>query len=217
MLSAASAAASVTREREKERHRGGEGQAGGLFFSFPYFPYGAAQQKGARERCCLSRWRRQRERERGGPDRVGLEALAGRLSRRGGSTPPEGDFGARLTGGKKTGGRRAAGGVGYRCAGRGRSRRCGRGGGQGGRASVVPLSWAAPAARRVIASPGQASRVRPLLHTTPSGPTSPSWRSLARSVRRFPCSYRHLPLLDAAVSSGPAQVRIRSRMKRRLL
>lgn len=39
----------------------------------------------------------------GGPDRVGLQALAGRLSRRGGSTPPEGDFGACLPGGRGRG------------------------------------------------------------------------------------------------------------------
>lgn len=117
--------------------------------------------------------------------------------------------------------------VGHRCTGRGIARRCRRGSEQGGRANVVPLSRAAPAARRVIASPGQASRVRPLLHTTPSGPTSPSWRSLARSLARSvhpsvcpsgsPCLYS-LPLLDAAVSSGPAAraVRIRSQMNRRL-
>ena len=42
-----------------------------------------------------------------------------------------------------------------------------------GRGNVVspgPFSWPAPAARRVIASPGQASRVRPLLHTIPLAP-----------------------------------------------
>jgi len=37
-----------------------------------------------------------REKKRGARERVGLEALAGRLSRRGGSTPPEGDLGTRL-------------------------------------------------------------------------------------------------------------------------
>lgn len=67
------------------------------------------------------------------------------------------------------------------CTGRGISRRCRRGSEQGGRTNVVPLSRAAPAARRMIASPGQASRVRPLLHTTLSGPTS-SELALARSV-----------------------------------
>lgn len=42
-----------------------------------------------------------------------------------------------------------------------------------GRGNVVspgPFSWPAPAARRVIASPRQASRVRPLLHTIPLAP-----------------------------------------------
>lgn len=42
-----------------------------------------------------------------------------------------------------------------------------------GRGNVVspgPFSWPAPAARRVIASPRQASRVRPLLHTISLAP-----------------------------------------------
>lgn len=75
-----------------------------------------------------------------------FEALAGRLSRRGGSTPPEGDLGAR----------RKAQGTAARCRRHGEER--------------GPLSWPAPAARRVIASPGQASRVRPLLRTISTPP-----------------------------------------------
>lgn len=69
---------------------------------------------------------RKREREsdgeeKGGPDKVELEALAGRLSRRGGSTPPEGDFGACL--------RELSGNGEGTVVREGGSRRCGRGGG----------------------------------------------------------------------------------------
>lgn len=67
--------------------------------------------------------------------------------------------------------------------GRGR-RRCRRPRGRGrGRGNVVPgpLSRPAPAARRVIASLGQASRVRPLLHTAPPAPTPLPSRPGARS------------------------------------
>lgn len=69
-----------------------------------FFP--AARNRRGRGRCCLSRWRKQREGGGGGErgsDKVRLEALAGRLSRRGGSTPPEGDFGACLRGYRGTG------------------------------------------------------------------------------------------------------------------
>lgn len=105
-----------------------------------------------------------------------FEALAGRLSRRGGSTPPEGDLGAR----------RKAQGTAARCRRHGEER--------------GPLSWPAPAARRVIASPGQASRVRPLLRTisTPPSPASPfprDWRSIG------PHSLLPLPLPPPSAAS----------------
>lgn len=143
--------------------------------------------------------------EERGPDRVGLETLAGRLSRRGGSTPPEGDLGARLrelSGNGEVGCTVVQGGKGGT---EGITEWDGRGSGrQGGRANVVPLSRAAPAARRVIASPRQASRVRPLLHTVPSGPPSPSWRSVGPPAHPGSLS---LSLLDARDFLGPRRPR----------
>lgn len=110
-----------------------------------------------------------------------FEALAGRLSRRGGSTPPEGDLGAR----------RKAQGTAARCRRHGEER--------------GPLSWPAPAARRVIASPGQASRVRPLLRTisTPPLPRPPLFpetgaRSGPTHCSRSPSLLHPLPLFPAA-------------------
>lgn len=208
----------VARPRRRRRRPRREREIGELFFCA--FFLCNVQQKGAKEMLPIemeqAKREKERERKRGerGPDKVGLKALAGRLSRRGGSTPPEGDFGACLRG---LSGNGEVGTV----VREGGSHWCGRGGGgQGGRANVVPLSRAAPAARRVIASPRQASRVRPLLHTTLSGPTSPSWRSVGPSVGpSVPLPILAFPLLDAAVSSGPVAraVRIRSRMNRRLL
>lgn len=85
------------------------------------------------------------------------------MSRRGGSTPPEGDFGARM---KEVGAQERGQGTRVRCRrhkGEVEERKRQRG-------LSGLLSWPAPAARRVIASPGQASRVRPLLHTIPLAP-----------------------------------------------
>lgn len=74
-----------------------------------------------------------------------------------------------------------------------------------------PLSWPAPAARRVIASPGQASRVRPLLRTisTPLDPLLPppspfprDWRSIG--PHRAPAL--PLPPLSAASFSSRSVV-----------
>lgn len=137
-----------------------------------------------------------------------FEALAGRLSRRGGSTPPEGDLGAR----------RKAQGTAARCRRHGEER--------------GPLSWPAPAARRVIASPGQASRVRPLLRTisTPplprpplfpetgarSGPTHCS-RSLLHPLPLFPAArWFPLSLVDHHALSSSSSVHRRPRSPPRL-
>lgn len=69
----------------------------------------------------------------------------------------------------------------------------------------APLSWPAPAARRVIASPGQASRVRPLLRaisTPPPARPSPlprAWRSIG--PHRSPSSLSALSLFFLCPSS----------------
>lgn len=68
----------------------------------------------------------------------------------------------------------------------------------------APLSWPAPAARRVIASPGQASRVRPLLRaiSTPPPPPGPLL-SPEPGARSGPTALPPLYLLYLFFSSVP--------------
>lgn len=156
------------RERQRERERE-EGEAGReLFFFSVLSPYDGRE----RGRCCLSRWWKLREMKEGGTRQGGVGSAGWQVesSRRLDAT---------------------GGGLGCTFHGLRRGKEmwaplCGKGDRNdvGGVANRVeeptwsPSYGAAPAAHRVIASPGQASRVRPLLYTTPSGLTSPSWRSV---------------------------------------
>lgn len=88
-------AASATREKRR-----GQGD-----YFFPRTLSAARKEGGERDAAHQGGGSRRVE---GGPDRVGLEALAGRLNRRGGSTPPEGDFGACLPEREGKGERRGA-------------------------------------------------------------------------------------------------------------
>jgi hypothetical protein len=80
----------VSHGRERKRQ--------GIIFSPYSLRRGAATEENERETLPIEMPWKLREMKEGGHDRVGLEALAGRLSRRGGSTPPEGDSAARFTG-----------------------------------------------------------------------------------------------------------------------
>jgi len=92
-------AALATEERERGK---------GLFFLRTLSARrGAATEENEGEMLPIEMLWKLREMKEGGHDRVGLEALAGRLSRRGGSTPPEGDLAARFTGLRREGKMRA--------------------------------------------------------------------------------------------------------------
>lgn len=102
---------------------GGVGrEARGITFSVLFFRalHGMQQQKGIQQRgreTLSDPEVEEGEEKEAQHRRVGLETLAGRLSRRGGSTPPEGDFELRVYGG----------GGGYRRRERwGNARRAGR-------------------------------------------------------------------------------------------
>lgn len=217
---ATSTAASTTRERDRERKRE-RGREGDYFFLRAFFSPQRAIEEGEREILPIEmveakkERKKERERRKGGPDRVGLEALAGRLSRRGGSTPPEGDFSARL---RELSGN---GEVGHRCAGRG--------------IAEVWEGWWRTGWKSQRGPPLESRPRRPPRDCSPEAgiacqaplthhPLWPHFVELALTVGptvgpSVSLPILPLPLLDAAVSSGPVAraVRIRSRMNRRLL
>lgn len=210
----------VARPRRRRRRRRQRSQGDYFFFSFlPCSCTACNNRRGYNkegERCCLIQVEEGEEKE-AQHRRVGLETLAGRLSRRGGSTPPEGDFELRVYGGGKI---PKEGKVGQRASrGKGDSEGIIRGVGteRVERAYVSPPLVSRPRRPPRDCFPWGRHRVSgPSYNTTPSGPTSPEL-ALAEGPVGPPLRPPYilvLPLLDAAkVSSRFSRPRnsIRSR------